>query len=97
MSTLPPDQIAARIGDGPWRLEDGAIVRDLKLEDFAAAIALVNRVAEVAEAANHHPDILVHGWNGLRITLSTHSEGGVTEADIALAATIDGLVTETRG
>ena len=97
MSTLPPDQIAARIGGGPWRLADGALVRDLKLEDFAAAIALVNRVADAAEAANHHPDILVHGWNGLRITLSTHSEGGVTEADLALAATIDALVAETRG
>ena len=97
MSTLTPDQIAARIGDGPWRLADGALVRDLKLEDFAAVIALVNRVAEAAEAANHHPDLLIHGWNGLRVTLSTHSEGGVTEADLALAATIDGLITETQG
>jgi 4a-hydroxytetrahydrobiopterin dehydratase len=97
MSTLAPDQIAARIGDGPWRLADGALVRDLKLEDFAAAIALVNRVADAAEAANHHPDILLHGWNGVRLTLSTHSEGGVTEADLALAATIDALVTEPRG
>ena len=97
MSTLAPDQIAARIGDGPWRLEGGALVRDLQLADFAAAIALVNRVAAAAEAANHHPDILVHGWNGLRLTLSTHSEGGVTEADLALAATIDALVAENQG
>ncbi len=97
MGTLPRDQIAAQLGDGPWRLEDGALVRDLKLQDFAAAIALVNRVAGAAEAANHHPDILVHGWNGLRLTLSTHSEGGVTEADLALAATIDALVTEAQG
>ena len=97
MSTLPPDRIAAHIADGPWRLEGGALVRDLKLEDFAAAIALVNRVAQAAEAANHHPDMLVHGWNGLRLTLSTHSEGGVTEADLALAATIDALVKEPRG
>ena len=57
----------------------------------------MNRVADAAEAANHHPDILVHGWNGLRFTLSTHSEGGVTEADLALAATIDALVTESGG
>jgi len=97
MSTLPPDQIAARIGGGPWRLADGALVLDLKLEDFATAITLVNRVADAAEAANHHPDILVHGWNGLRLTVSTHSEGGVTEADLALAATIDALVAETLG
>jgi 4a-hydroxytetrahydrobiopterin dehydratase len=97
MSTLPAEQIAARIGSGPWRLEEGTLVRDLKLRDFAAVIALVNRVAEAAEAANHHPDILVHGWNGLRLTLSTHSEGGVTEADLALADAIDALVAETGG
>ena len=97
MSTLPPDQIEAHIAGGPWRLEDGALVRELELGDFAAVMALANRVADAAEAANHHPDILVHGWNGLRLTVSTHSEGGVTEADLALAATIDALVAETRG
>ena len=97
MSTLSPEQIQARIGGGPWRLEDGALVRDLKLPDFAAVIALVNRVADAAEAANHHPDMLVHGWNGLRLTLSTHSEGGVTGADLDLAGTIDALVPATGG
>ncbi|MGH2864238.1 MAG: 4a-hydroxytetrahydrobiopterin dehydratase [Solirubrobacteraceae bacterium] len=70
---------------------DDAIVRECKLADFAAAIAFVNRVAELAEAANHHPDILVHGWNRVRLTLSTHSQGGLTDADFALAAQIDGL------
>jgi len=97
MSTLPPDQIAARIAGGPWRLEQATLARDLELTDFAAVIALVNRVAEAAEAADHHPDLLIHGWNRLRVTLSTHSEGGVTEADLALAATIDRLVTDARG
>jgi 4a-hydroxytetrahydrobiopterin dehydratase len=67
-------------------------VRDWKLADFAAAIAFVNRVAELAERANHHPDILLHGWNRVRLTLSTHSQGGVTDADIALADEIDLLV-----
>jgi 4a-hydroxytetrahydrobiopterin dehydratase len=70
---------------------DDAIVREWKLADFAAAIAFVNRVAQVAEAANHHPDILVHGWNRVRLTLSTHSQGGLTDADFALAGEIDGL------
>ena len=51
------------------------IVRDLKFDDFAAAMAYVNRVAELAEEVNHHPDILVHGWNRVRLTLSTHSGG----------------------
>ena len=68
-----------------------AIVRERKLDDFAAAIALVNRVAELAQEANHHPDICVHGWNNVRLTLSTHSAGGLTEADFGLAARIDRL------
>ncbi len=59
--------------------------------DFAQAIAFVNRVAEAAEAANHHPDITVHGWNKVRLELSTHSEGGLTEADFGMAARIDPL------
>jgi len=94
MATLSDAEIEQRLGDRPaWRLgEDASIVRDLKLEDFAAAIAFVNRVAECAEAANHHPDILVHGWNKVRLTLSTHSQGGLTDADFALAGEIDGLV-----
>ena len=47
------------------------------------------RVAEAAEAENHHPDITVHGWNRVRLELSTHSEGGLTAADFELAARID--------
>jgi 4a-hydroxytetrahydrobiopterin dehydratase len=74
-----------------WRPEGDAIVRDLEFDDFAAAMAFVNRVADAAEAADHHPDILVHGWNKVRLTLSTHSEGGVTDADHELARVIDGL------
>ncbi len=67
------------------------IAREWKFEDFRGAIAFVERVADAAEAANHHPDILVHGWNKVRLELSTHSEGGITEADFALAARIDQL------
>lgn len=74
-----------------WRREGEQIARDLQLPDFAAAIAFVNAVAAAAEAANHHPDILVHGWNRVRLTLSTHSAGGLTAADFELAAAIDRL------
>lgn len=66
-------------------------MRDYELADFAAALAFVNAVGELAERANHHPDILIHGWNKVRLTLSTHSAGGLTEADRALARQIDGL------
>jgi 4a-hydroxytetrahydrobiopterin dehydratase len=91
MALLSDAQIEQHLLGSEWWREGQTIVRDLQLADFAAAIVLVDRVAEVAEAANHHPDILVHGWNKLRLTLSTHSEGGLTEADFALAARLDAL------
>jgi 4a-hydroxytetrahydrobiopterin dehydratase len=74
-----------------WRDDGDALVRDFEFANFAAAMAFVNRVADVAEEANHHPDILVHGWNKVRLTLSTHDTGGLTDADRALAGRIDGL------
>ena len=60
--------------------------------NFAEAMAFVNKVADAAEEANHHPDILVHGYKHVRLTLSTHSAGGITENDFALAGMIDGLI-----
>jgi 4a-hydroxytetrahydrobiopterin dehydratase len=74
-----------------WRQEGDALVRDLRFEDFAAALAFVNRVGALAEEANHHPDILIHGWNRVRLSLSTHAEGRITDADHRLAARIDEL------
>jgi len=92
VALLSEAEIDERVADaGEWRRQDSTIVRELVLADFEAAIALVNRVAQVAETANHHPDILVHGWNKVRLTLSTHSAGGLTEADFALAREIDAL------
>jgi 4a-hydroxytetrahydrobiopterin dehydratase len=92
MALLSDAEVHERLaGAGEWRLAGAAIERERKLADFAAAIAFVNAVAEVAEDANHHPDILVHGWNRVRLTLSTHSEGGLTGADFALATRIDTL------
>jgi 4a-hydroxytetrahydrobiopterin dehydratase len=92
MASLSEQEIEQRLAGGHWRREGETIVRELQLRDFQEAIALVNRVAEAAERANHHPDILVHGWNKLRLQLSTHSQGGVTEADLALAAELDRLL-----
>jgi 4a-hydroxytetrahydrobiopterin dehydratase len=89
MSRLSDDEIAAALATSEWTREGDAIARDFKREDFAAAMALAVRAGELAEAANHHPDILVHGWNHVRFTLSTHSEGGITQSDLDLAAQID--------
>ena len=91
MALLNDEQIATGLEGREWRREGETITRDWRFADFGAAIAFVERVAEVAEASNHHPDILVHGWNKVRLTLSTHSEGKVTQADHDLAAGIDGL------
>jgi 4a-hydroxytetrahydrobiopterin dehydratase len=91
VALLAEEQIQQQLAGSEWARDGGRIVREYKLADFAAAIAFVNRVAELAQAANHHPDILVHGWNKVRLTLSTHSQGGLTEADFQLAAQIDRL------
>ena len=77
--------------EGVWRQEGESLVRDYKFKDFVEAIAFVNRVADAAEQANHHPDILVHGWNNVRLTLTTHSAGKLTDNDRAMAERIDGL------
>ena len=75
-----------------WSQRPDALERDFAFDDFAGAMAFVNQVAEAAEEAGHHPDILIHGYKKVRLTLSTHSEGGLTDADFALARRIDGLV-----
>jgi 4a-hydroxytetrahydrobiopterin dehydratase len=72
-----------------WTQEGETLVRESEHEDFAAALVWVNRVGELAEAANHHPDILLHGWNHVRLTLTTHDEGGLTGKDRELADRID--------
>jgi 4a-hydroxytetrahydrobiopterin dehydratase len=93
---LPPlltgDEVAARLLGSQWRLEGDSIVRDLSFADFTAAIAHVNRVAEVAETYDHHPDILVHGWNKLKLSLTNHAAGGLTEIDFDMAARFDSLL-----
>jgi 4a-hydroxytetrahydrobiopterin dehydratase len=88
---LSDDALAAGIDGTEWRRDGDAIVRDHKFKDFAEAMAFVNRVADAAEQANHHPDILVHGWNNVRLTLSTHSVGGLTQNDVDMAKRLDGV------
>jgi 4a-hydroxytetrahydrobiopterin dehydratase len=89
MAVLTDAQLTAALEELPdWARHDDAITRTVLRPDFAEAIAFVNRVAELAEAANHHPDIDIR-WNRVILVLSTHSEGGVTQRDIALARQID--------
>jgi 4a-hydroxytetrahydrobiopterin dehydratase len=79
-----------------WRREEGALVREVELESFPQAIQVVNRVAEIAENDNHHPDIDIR-WRTLTFHCSTHSEGGITAADATLAEEIDGVVDAIKG
>lgn len=91
MTLLSDAEIDAKLASCEWRRDGQAIVREWTFEDFAQAIAFVNRVADAAESANHHPDIHLHGWNKVRLELSTHSEGSLTQADFDMAARIDTL------
>ncbi|MGE0130666.1 MAG: 4a-hydroxytetrahydrobiopterin dehydratase [Blastocatellales bacterium] len=75
-----------------WRREGDWLTRDLKFENFKVAMEFVNRLADEAEALDHHPDILIHDWNKVRLSVMTHSEGGLTEKDFKLAERINALV-----
>jgi 4a-hydroxytetrahydrobiopterin dehydratase len=90
---LSEDAVTEGLQGSLWEREGDAIVRDWTFADFKEAMAWVNRVAEVAEEANHHPDIQVHGWNKVRLTLSTHSVGGLTQGDLDMARRIDKTTT----
>jgi 4a-hydroxytetrahydrobiopterin dehydratase len=94
MARLSDAEIEERLTSSAWKREGDKIVRYADCGGFMAAMDLANAVADAANAANHHPDILVHDYNHLRLELSTHSEGGITEDDFALAQTIDGLIAD---
>jgi 4a-hydroxytetrahydrobiopterin dehydratase len=87
---LSKQQIEQRLEHTAWERSGDEIVREIEFEDFARAIAFVNRVAEAAEAVNHHPDIFV-SWNKVRLTLTNHAAGGLTDADFELSHRIDAL------
>ena len=91
MDLLTEEQIAERLaGLSGWKRENDSIVRVAKLADFKAAMLYVGAVAYLAESANHHPDISI-AWNKVTLTLSTHSAGGLTNKDFALAGQISAL------
>jgi 4a-hydroxytetrahydrobiopterin dehydratase len=79
-----------------WTRDGDSIVRTAKLPSFPAAIGVVDRVAEYAEAQDHHPDIDIR-WRTLTFRCATHSKGGITDLDVALAAAISAEVQEAGG
>ena len=92
MRRLSEEEVAgASLAGSEWRREGDEIVRDWEGPDLGTAIAFVNRVAEAAERANHHPDLLAHGYKRIRVRLTTHAVVALTERDLALARTIHEL------
>ncbi|MDA0376237.1 MAG: 4a-hydroxytetrahydrobiopterin dehydratase [bacterium] len=77
-----------------WQVGDGGkvIAKTFILDDFQNSIVFVNQVAKLSEEQNHHPDIFVHSYNNVTISLTTHSAGGLSEDDFILAAKIDALL-----
>jgi 4a-hydroxytetrahydrobiopterin dehydratase len=73
-----------------WALRNGELVQELTFKDFVASMAFVNDVAQLAEAAGHHPDIDIR-YNRVRLALVTHDAGGITQSDAALAQKINNL------
>ena len=75
-----------------WTIRDDKFIeREFQFKDFVEAMAWVNKVAEIAEAEGHHPDIYIHGWNNVKITLWTHAIGGLSINDFVVATKIDRL------
>lgn len=75
-----------------WSVEnDTKIHKDFKFKDFHQALSFVNKAGEIAEDAGHHPDLNLHSWNNVRVTLYTHAIGGLSVNDFIIAARIDGI------
>lgn len=89
MALFTEQEILQRLAQRSWSYASGELTQDFRFANFQAAIEFVNQVAQVAERHNHHPNILVHDWCYVRLSISTHSAGGVTAADFELADQID--------
>ncbi len=86
---LNSEELARQVADLPgWRIAGQSLSRSYKFTDFPSAITAVDQIAVEAETMNHHPDIDIR-WRNLLITLSTHSEGGITQLDIEFAHQIE--------
>jgi 4a-hydroxytetrahydrobiopterin dehydratase len=92
MRILTPADVDAQLSKLPfWKIEDGALTRSLQFDDFRAAMRFVNRIADLAEKAGHHPDIDIR-YNRVRLSLVSHDAGGLTMADFELAAGIEEVI-----
>lgn len=91
---LTDPEIEQALSTVSWRRDGDRITRSFQLADFRAAMAFVNRVADVAEQLDHHPDISI-SWNRVGLAVTTHDSGGLTARDFDLARAVDSLEAES--
>ena len=92
MTHLTSEEIGQRLAELPsWEVRDGQLSKTFAVRSFAHGVLFIGAIGQFAEAANHHPDVNLHGYNLVTVSLVTHSEGGVTEKDFSLAAQIEAL------
>jgi 4a-hydroxytetrahydrobiopterin dehydratase len=90
---LDAPALARLLAENNWRRDGNALTRTFTFKGFKGAVAFVNRVADAATAANHHPDIHLERYKTVRVVLTTHATGGISDADLELARRIEGLET----
>lgn len=94
---LPSDKIKQLLTQVPnWALEEGKLVRRFKFNNFKEAISFVNKVADLAEAENHHPNISVFGYRNVKLTFFTHAINGLSENDFIMAAKVNVIDLKSR-
>ncbi len=92
MQKLSAEQVQENLGELPsWSLNGDSLQRTFRFDDFVGSMAFVEKVADLSEEMNHHPDIMIR-YNKVTLTLSTHDAGGITENDFTLARKTDGCV-----
>jgi 4a-hydroxytetrahydrobiopterin dehydratase len=91
MALLSDEEIEERVGalEG-WARDGDAVTKDFKRDKFTGSVEFVNQILPVAEEMNHHPDLAI-SWDTVTVTITTHSEGGLTGSDFELAERIDAL------
>ena len=96
MPTLSADQITDKLKSLPgWEYKGNALMKLFRFKEFMDGIEFINRVAEIAEAADHHPDITIN-YTRITFSCSTHSDGGVTEKDFKLAGNIEAAFSDVK-
>ena len=97
-SPIAPEVAAAELKNHPlWVVERSRLYRDFRFENFKAAIAFVNQVAELGERLAHHPNICVHEWCFVHLELYSHADGGLSRFDVDFALALDELLGSGSG